>query len=75
MTSRFRLRAAVARSVASLVLLAAPVAARANFVLISQSMTLDHALDRASFTLTFNQTPDFTHTDNFGRPANSFAHT
>ena len=47
-------------------------AARADFALVSQDLTLNRQDDTASFSLTFNQAPDFTTVDADGRPANSF---
>src|SRR5438105_11416061 len=74
MSSRCTPRARATFSVV-VALLAAVVGARparANFVLLSQSLTLDRGDGRADFTLTFNQSPDFTTTDRFGRQADSF---
>jgi hypothetical protein len=47
-------------------------AARADFVLVSQNLTLDAKDQTADFNLTFNQTPDFSTLDSQGRQANSF---
>jgi len=47
-------------------------AARADFALVSQDLTVNGKDATASFSLTFNQAPDFTTVDSLGRPANSF---
>jgi hypothetical protein len=46
--------------------------AKADFLLESQSLTVDRKDQTADFSLTFNQAPDFTTLDSLGRPANSF---
>ena len=56
---------------AILLAVAAPTA-RANFVLVSQHLTINRADDLASFDLVFNQKPDFHTVDSAGRVANSF---
>src|SRR5258708_5839575 len=45
--------------------------ARADFLLESQSLSIDKKSQVADFSLTFNQTPDFATLDALG-PANSF---
>ena len=53
------------------VTLAAP-AARADFTLVSQDLTVSRASGMAAFSLTFNQTPNFNVVDADGTPAESF---
>jgi hypothetical protein len=65
-----RILAGPALAVAILVTVAP--AARADFALVSQDLTLSKKDDVAQFSLTFNQAPDFTTVDSLGRPANSF---
>jgi hypothetical protein len=55
-----------------LLLLGITSTARANFVLVSHHLTLDHATDTAAFELVFNQKPDFHSVDSDGRVINSF---
>ncbi len=46
--------------------------ARAEFMLVSQNLSIDNADHTADFNLTFNQPPDFKTLDSAGRPADSF---
>ncbi len=50
----------------------APAVARADFALVSQDLSINKQSDQATFTLTFNQQPNFYTTDAAGRPADSF---
>jgi len=57
--------------IGGVVVSAAVTSARADFLLESQSVSIDNKTHLADFSLTFNQTPDFTTQDSLG-PANSF---
>jgi hypothetical protein len=46
--------------------------ARADFLLVSQSLTVDQPYDAAIFQLTFNQAPDFYTLNSQGQPADAF---
>jgi hypothetical protein len=47
-------------------------AVKADFTLVSQNLTINQHDRVADFSLTFNQPPDFTTVDAYGRPADSF---
>ena len=68
MVSRF----VSASSLAGLILAAVVPAARGDFALVSQDLTINHQADAVHFALTFNQVPDFQTVDGDGRPADSF---
>ncbi|HLL88288.1 MAG TPA: hypothetical protein VK324_03200, partial [Tepidisphaeraceae bacterium] len=61
---------ALATAAGALLLTAAPAAAA--FEIVSQDLQLDRANGLGTFSLLFNQVPDFDTTDAFGRPQNSF---
>lgn len=60
------------RLAALAVLVVAAPAARADFALVSQDLSINRQAGSATFSLTFNQQPNFYTTDAAGRPANSF---
>jgi hypothetical protein len=60
------------RWVLPVLLFLSPPAARAAFEIRSQSAVADAGRRQTAFTLTFNQPPDFTHTDGFGNPNEAF---
>ncbi len=67
----------VARSLAgsvlaAVVLSAVAPAARADFALVSPDLTVNRQAGTVSFSLQFNQVPDFYTVDAYGRPADSF---
>ncbi len=57
---------------AALTVVAAAPAAKADFTLVSQNLTINRHDNIADFSLTFNQAPDFGNLDSLGRPNNSF---
>jgi hypothetical protein len=61
--------------IAGSTLLAAVPAARADFTLVSQGLTIDEKDHLADFSLTFNQKPNFTYVDSDGRPTDSFQYS
>ena len=58
-----------------LLLSAFSAAAHADFLFVSQSAVYSAATGDVTFTLQFNQAPDFTTIDQFGRQADSFQYT
>ncbi len=65
-------RSLAGSALAAVVLAVAAPAARADFALVSQDLTINRQADTVSFSLTFNQAPDFYTADSYGRPADSF---
>ena len=65
-------RSLVASTLAALVLASIVPAARGEFTLVSQDLTINHQVDSIHFALTFDQIPDFQTIDSDGRPADSF---
>ena len=57
---------------AAVILATVAPAARADFALVSQDLTVNRQADTVHFALAFNQAPNFYSVDADGRPANSF---
>jgi hypothetical protein len=61
--------------IAGLTLVAFVAAARGDFTLVSQNLTINRRDHVADFSLTFNEAPDFFSVDAYGRPLESFQYS
>jgi hypothetical protein len=58
--------------IALIAILSAAAHARAGFTIVSDAARPDRSARSTSFEITFNQPPDFVHTDSFGNPHDAF---